>query len=154
PVVGNLAKAVGMVAIVRNDRAEDEPGKTSSTWVLVANKVEDFGKITNDLVVDLSWREAKDQAGDIPDGQFDLVVVHAQRLEENPVEIVRKLLEPYPPKLKPGGCLAVHIRTPGPNGQPSLEQAARDRGLSLIVYDEPVEEDKPPRSWVFVGPEG
>src|SRR5207244_13142253 len=52
PVVGNLADDLGMVAIVRNDHAEDEPGKTSSTWVLVARDEKDFGAVAKDIKKD------------------------------------------------------------------------------------------------------
>src|SRR5205085_3211932 len=68
PVVGNLAKAAGMVVIVRSDHAEDEPGKTSSTWVLVARSMEDYGKLRDDLRLNLDVGNAPlTRAGDAPD---------------------------------------------------------------------------------------
>jgi spermidine synthase len=47
PVVGNLAAAEGMACRVQSDGevTADTPGKLSSTWVLVANKEADFGKV-------------------------------------------------------------------------------------------------------------
>jgi hypothetical protein len=49
PEVGNMAKALGLVAILREDRGEEAEGKTSSTWVLVARKEEDFGALAKDI---------------------------------------------------------------------------------------------------------
>jgi spermidine synthase len=48
PVVANLAAAEGMAALMMNDRYENYPVKTLSTWVLVADRKEDFGPLPED----------------------------------------------------------------------------------------------------------
>jgi hypothetical protein len=50
PVVGNVAAAEGMAALVQSDNdLEGHAGKTVSSWVMVANREEDFGKLLEDV---------------------------------------------------------------------------------------------------------
>ncbi len=50
PVVANLAAAEGMTSLMMSDDTRGNPGvgKTSSTWVAVANRREDFGALVDD----------------------------------------------------------------------------------------------------------
>jgi SAM-dependent methyltransferase len=50
PVVGNIAEAEGMAWLMQSDGdvTDDTPGKYASTWVVVANKEADFGKLLDD----------------------------------------------------------------------------------------------------------
>jgi spermidine synthase len=49
PVIGNLAAAENMVALWQHDSDEGARGKSVSSWVMVANKESDFGKLLDDV---------------------------------------------------------------------------------------------------------
>jgi spermidine synthase len=48
PVLGNLAENLGLVGIVQYDRDEEPTAKSSSHWVLISKKRENFGKLAED----------------------------------------------------------------------------------------------------------
>jgi spermidine synthase len=59
PVLGNLAKHLGLKAITMHDgKDEDHPGKAASTWVLLAKSDEDFGDLKRETR--LPWKEESD----------------------------------------------------------------------------------------------
>jgi hypothetical protein len=48
PVLAALAEDAGLAGLLQQDRREDDPGKYSSDWVLLARRREHFGKLVGD----------------------------------------------------------------------------------------------------------
>jgi spermidine synthase len=60
PVLANLVEADGLAGIIENDNKEEEPGKSTSTWVVVARKPEYLAR----LLPPDGWAKEKQRCGE------------------------------------------------------------------------------------------
>jgi hypothetical protein len=66
PVVANLARDLGMTALVRGDASDERVGKSGSTWCILAEDPSDFGQLLDDVKKDeddstRQWTRMEDQ---------------------------------------------------------------------------------------------
>ncbi len=59
PVLANLVQADGLAGVIENDNKEEEPGKSTSTWVVVARKPEYLAR----LLPPDGWDNEKERCG-------------------------------------------------------------------------------------------
>jgi spermidine synthase len=151
PVVVNGATSLGMVAIVRNDRSETAPGKSSSTWCLVANRVEDFGPLRHDLrvVIDDPW-DWKLRLSEVPEGKLDLVEFDLPRGAEVADKYIKQsVIEEYRKRLTPDGVVVFRLRGAEADLATGVENLAKTMNLTSAVEEEKLESGT--RSWVLFG---
>lgn len=68
-----------------------------------------------------------------PAGRYDMIVLDAFSSDSIPVHLLtREAIEVYRARLKPGGCLLVHISNLHFDLLPPVARAARDVGMSVI----------------------